>query len=804
MEGGSRLCRSSCNQLLIDLMDSGKNLSHLPPAIPDLLTLLQRTEKVLSRVEQSPSKSIQYAMNPIVNPLIDTDLVRHPDMDVNISVACCICQILRIMAPNVPYDEKQMKEFFEMVVMLFERPSSASGGCCNKMTKVLEVFGSARLPVLMLHDKQLHRLVVRLYNQFLTVADSNSSAVILEMEKIMTMIIEESEELAPELVGLIVTNVKKDNQIASPVCWQLGLKVLMNGAAQLKPDMGESMSIALYDYFKMVEHICKTASGNDIEEVDKVYCSLEETNPSTTDSSNLKKDATRKIKLECLEGIRNMVQTLRHCQHGTRDTVKLQDIHSEDDNKDEKQTQSFNIQPMPSESATEMKGKRKRNDDPCTKQAQPDEHGENLVGSKIKVLWPKVEIYDEEAVQSIDCHNKRHKVLNDNDDEETVYLNGKQLVLAENVSATSDSALLRKVSSPCDNVKHSVAPILEALFEKHGDIASKCIFKTVSVRASLLEVVCEVVRRIQTNDATTIISEMKEIESHISDAEAGKINVSWLRAHLEAICEREEARTRSSFLVEMKANIILVKRVARMDLRERCEELLTAQEQFEKAERCVKVLDLVNKKLDNDILEFQAEKLLWAREPILQPLPRNDLSPQCGLVYVQGYKVKQNVGPILEAIFMKHGDIADKCVFKTLSVRASILEVVCEVVRQILTSDVKTVISEMEKLESRVSDAESAKMNVSWLRAHLEAIHKRNEALKMSGPLMETKVTTILVERAAQMDLNEKFADLLAAQERFGNAERCVRVLNLVEKKLNNNIMEFKLEKDSWEKQSIL
>lgn len=70
-------------------------------------------------------------------------------------------------------------------------------------------------------------------------------------------------------------------------------------------------------------------------------------------------------------------------------------------------------------------------------------------------------------------------------------------------------------------VKKNVALVLEAIFQKHGDIAAECIFKTHSARASFLEIICEIVWRIQTNDFTAQVSEMEEIESQLSVAEAG-------------------------------------------------------------------------------------------------------------------------------------------------------------------------------------------------------------------------------------------------------------------------------------------
>ncbi|GKE05681.1 phospholipase-like protein, partial [Tanacetum coccineum] len=165
--------------------------------------------------------------------LIAQKLVRHPDVNVNISVVCCICEIIRMMAPNAPYSHKHMKEFFEVLVTSFEKQSSGAGGYRLKMTKVLEIFRKARLPVMML-DVHVEGLVDRLFKQFLTSANSNTSATLLEMEKIMTTIIEESGELALNLKALIITTLDK---IDSPVCWQLGEKVILNCAAKLQPPL---------------------------------------------------------------------------------------------------------------------------------------------------------------------------------------------------------------------------------------------------------------------------------------------------------------------------------------------------------------------------------------------------------------------------------------------------------------------------------------------------------------------------------------------------------------------------------------
>nr|GEX27804.1 hypothetical protein [Tanacetum cinerariifolium] len=195
-------------------------------------------------------------LHQIINALIAKELMRYPDMNVNISAACSIGEILRITAPIAPYNNEQILKL-----------SSESGRYYGKMIKVLEVFCKARLPVLML-DLKLdgHGLIVRLFKDFLNASNFDSTAIVPNVEKIITMIIEKSEKLAIELQTLIRTSTKKDNQ-----------------------------------------------GGK-------------ETITDTAKASKVMKDTTHKIKLECPEGI-NMVQTLRPCQAASMPSKSIMELN---------------------------------------------------------------------------------------------------------------------------------------------------------------------------------------------------------------------------------------------------------------------------------------------------------------------------------------------------------------------------------------------------------------------------------------------------------------------------------------------
>jgi hypothetical protein len=85
------------------------NLLNLPSSIDDLLTLLDRIQNFLANVEQALSKSIHDALLPLMKALISNELLRHAEIDVKVSVVSCIIEIMRITAPDAPYDDEKMK-----------------------------------------------------------------------------------------------------------------------------------------------------------------------------------------------------------------------------------------------------------------------------------------------------------------------------------------------------------------------------------------------------------------------------------------------------------------------------------------------------------------------------------------------------------------------------------------------------------------------------------------------------------------------------------------------------------------------
>ncbi|XP_038714144.1 uncharacterized protein LOC120007780 isoform X2 [Tripterygium wilfordii] len=254
------------NNIEMQLIEAGNDLLNLlksPPSTNELLTLLDKAEHLLANVEQAPSTSMQDALFPLMKALIRDDLLKHSDMDVKVSVGECFSGITRIMAPDAPYNDDHMKEYFELIVAAFESLSLTSGHRYNKAISILDTVARSRSFLLML-DLECDKLVAEMFQHFFKVIRSNHpQEVIRAMETIMTMIIEESQEVSLDLLGPLLASVMKENKSRSPMSWKLGEKILTNCAAKLKPYLKEavqSTGIALDDYPTIVASIYQSHS----------------------------------------------------------------------------------------------------------------------------------------------------------------------------------------------------------------------------------------------------------------------------------------------------------------------------------------------------------------------------------------------------------------------------------------------------------------------------------------------------------------------------------------------------------------
>ncbi|KAJ6956822.1 hypothetical protein NC653_038893 [Populus alba x Populus x berolinensis] len=267
---------NSDKELEQQLQEAGTKLLNPPSSLDDLLPLLDQVENCLSKVEQSPLKSMQNALSPSQNALVTDQLFRHSNIDVKVAVASCISEITRITAPDAPYDDDQMKEVFQLIVSSFENLDDKSSRSYVKRASILETVAKVRSCVVML-DLECDALIIEMFQHFFKAVipnehcwDYHPENVLSSMETIMSLVLEESEDISVELLSPLLASVKKGDEEALPVAQKLGEKVLETCATKVKPYLIQavkSLGVSLHDYSDIVGSMCQEISGT-IEQKD--------------------------------------------------------------------------------------------------------------------------------------------------------------------------------------------------------------------------------------------------------------------------------------------------------------------------------------------------------------------------------------------------------------------------------------------------------------------------------------------------------------------------------------------------------
>ncbi|KAK4735677.1 hypothetical protein R3W88_009938 [Solanum pinnatisectum] len=453
------------------LKDCGNSLINIPQSTEELISLLDKVESLLIKVAQAPADSMKDDLLPVIEAVVRSELLKHTDADVIVSVVSCIYEISRISAPQQPYDDELMKEIFQLTVRTFEELSHS-----GRQVK-------ARLILL---DLECHALVVEIIQMFLRIIRADHpNTVFTSMEVIMILLIEESDETSMELLQPLLDSLRKENQTRSPILSKLEEKVLKECASTVRPCLLEALksrSITLYDHAEIIASICnEMPKGEQMKENENVtaaaviYESLLEDGPPSNNNgtssktlqhcsqmkqpknigvsnckvksgskrkprqSSRKRGSVPKGDVDTTSGL-NIVNRKENLNDAEESSVQQIDekkqkkeIHDIEESGDEEIKLSFGDENLSSQHA-KTKRRRKltvRKDQDSKRRQFTKKYGEEIVGTRIRVWWPLDEMFYEGAISGFDHVTKRHQIKYDDGETETLDLNKEQFEILE-------------------------------------------------------------------------------------------------------------------------------------------------------------------------------------------------------------------------------------------------------------------------------------------------------------------------------------------------------------------------------------
>ncbi|XP_041998535.1 uncharacterized protein LOC121748320 isoform X2 [Salvia splendens] len=276
MSGSGAPDASIIENLKKSLMEYGSELVKPYDCTEVLTERLDKLEHLLSGTPQNYKKLVETFLQPAKEALITRDLIGHSELDVRVSVASCISQIIRITAPDEPYGEGDMKEFFYIANRAFGMFPCMYGRAYSKAVSILHTMSFSESCLMML-DLELHDSILHMFHLFLGgIRTEHPYEVFINMEKIMTMVIHNNvdyDEFSLVLVKTLLNNLRKENQNVAPVSFKLAVNTLKNCSADLKaylPEAVGSLDVPTEDYAEVVVSLFQEATQKQITDPDTV------------------------------------------------------------------------------------------------------------------------------------------------------------------------------------------------------------------------------------------------------------------------------------------------------------------------------------------------------------------------------------------------------------------------------------------------------------------------------------------------------------------------------------------------------
>lgn len=96
--------------------------------------------------------------------MLSEERATHANFDVQIYLALCLSQFIRITAPNPPFEDELMKKVFRVIVSPFQAPPECADKSYHKRVRKLESMSRVKSYVVLLDPKR-DTLVPRYFPQ---------------------------------------------------------------------------------------------------------------------------------------------------------------------------------------------------------------------------------------------------------------------------------------------------------------------------------------------------------------------------------------------------------------------------------------------------------------------------------------------------------------------------------------------------------------------------------------------------------------------------------------------------------------
>ncbi|KAI8816533.1 armadillo-type protein [Fimicolochytrium jonesii] len=173
----------------------------------ELVNRLKKLHNDLRIMEQEAvdTKSLQ----TVQKDLRSQSLLAHKDKGVRVLTACCLADILRLFAPDAPYNQNQLREIFEFFLKQMQGLSDKTSAYYQMCFYLLDSLSTVK-SVVLVADLNADDLVVDYFRSFFDLLRHDlTKSVTMAMVDILQQLIDESHHIPQEVVELILSFFRK-------------------------------------------------------------------------------------------------------------------------------------------------------------------------------------------------------------------------------------------------------------------------------------------------------------------------------------------------------------------------------------------------------------------------------------------------------------------------------------------------------------------------------------------------------------------------------------------------------------------
>ncbi|KAF9956691.1 hypothetical protein BGZ72_002577 [Mortierella alpina] len=240
----------------------------------DLLKKLKDLHAELKAMEQD-SVNIS-SLSAITKPLIDSTIVNHKDKGVRIYAACCVADLLRLYAPDAPYNNTNLKVIFNFFVKELRHIVNATGPYYSMYFYLLESLSAVKSIILITDLKNADEIMVELFrNIFDDIRPQQAKDVQICMSELLQHIIDEAENLPQEIVDIILAQFLHKHKFDNPAAYRL--------ACDLGNHCADKLQRYVFQYFLDIISTARNGelSSKEMEDFKTVHKLVIELNKAT-------------------------------------------------------------------------------------------------------------------------------------------------------------------------------------------------------------------------------------------------------------------------------------------------------------------------------------------------------------------------------------------------------------------------------------------------------------------------------------------------------------------------------------------